>query len=123
MKLKENKLRTLIRNEVKNLISENSITSTIGDGNNSTRWTPPGQKRRMNQPSLSGYKQVDYPEADNPVHDYPDEDLDDQEQLHVDRGIGAAFNNKIRVRRDDEGNLIFVHPSRTTGELEQNATI
>lgn len=111
----EKRLKRIIRTEVQKLLHEGSYTATIGDGNNSTRWTPPGQERKLNVRSLVGYEQVDFPTAQNPVGEYPPETTG--EELHIDQGVGAAYNNKIRAWRDDNGELRFGPPP--AGEEEE----
>lgn len=118
----EKKLRTLIREEVKKVLNEGSRTTGYTGGNNSTRWTPPGKEKRLDDVALTGYEQVEFPVAQDPVSGgYPE--TDSREELHIDKGMGVAFNNKIRVDRDEEGNLYFVHQDDTTATVGRKDTV
>jgi len=100
------KLKDILKERVKErLINERtSLVGSPGAAANSTRWTPPGQRRTLSVPQLSGYYQVEKPTAENPMpphDDYPDNP--DEEHLHIEGGIGMEYNNKIQ--REDDGEL------------------
>lgn len=118
----ERKLRSLIREEVKKVINEGSRTAGYGGGNNSTRWTPPNKTRELDRVELTGYEQIEFPTAENPVAGgYPEEE--GNEELHIDKGTGVAFNNKIRVKRDEDGKLHFVHRGDEKPDVNKNDNV
>lgn len=79
-------------------ITESNITGLSG-GNNSARWTKPGEHRKLNIPSLAGYEQVNFPTADSM-------DISNEKDKWM-GGSGNKYQNKVRARRDDDGNLII----------------
>lgn len=98
------KFRDLLKERIKERITEaTGLSNAPGSASNSTRWTPPGQKRTLEIPQLAGYMQVEEPEADDPMPFDPDERGDYEGEVHFDEGSGLQYNNKIR--RDPTGEL------------------
>ena len=90
----DRKLRTIIRQ----LISESSNIGTLSGGNNSARWTAPGQQKRIRIEQLSGYSQIDFPTADS---------LDISNEKHQWAGVSQTkkYHNKVRATRQTDGTL------------------
>lgn len=95
------KLKEALKERVKERITESTgLPDAPGGGNNSARYTPPGQKRTLTIPQLAGGIQIEEPEAEDPM---PPGDVADGPPTYMDKGIGYQYNNKIR--RDDDGEL------------------
>jgi len=98
------KLKDLLKERIRERITEaTGLPDAPGSGGNSTRYTPPGQKRTLEIPALAGYMQVEKPAADDPLPIDPDERGSSDEEVHFDLGKGLQYNNKIR--RDPTGEL------------------
>ena len=80
----------------------------MGGGNNSARWTAPGQKRKINIEQLSGYEQLEYPIAD---------ELDISKEKHhwIGGGTTKKYHNKVRAVRTENGSLTL--EKKTTMKL------
>ncbi len=50
--------------KLKAILSEVNSIAGLSGGNNSARWTAPGQSRKVKIEQLSGYAQVEFPVAD-----------------------------------------------------------
>lgn len=72
--------------------------SSVPSGNNSSRWTPTGQKRKVKIEQLSGYEQVEFPIADSV-------DISNEKYNWVAQSNTAKYNNKVRAVRDSNGTL------------------
>jgi hypothetical protein len=95
------KLKEALKERIKERITESTgLPDAPSGGNNSARYTPPGQKRTLKVPQLSGYMQVEEPEADDPM---PVNDVADGPTTYMDKGLNYQYNNKIR--RDADGEL------------------
>lgn len=90
--LKERKLRKVIRGIIQEITNSNYGAS---GQNNSSRYTPVGQKRTVNYMQLSGYEQIEFPVAQDPIGGYDSSSTASQD-LHIDQGISAKYNNKVR---------------------------
>jgi hypothetical protein len=72
--------------------------SSVPSGNNSSRWTPTGQQRKVRIEQLSGYEQVDFPVADSV-------DISNEKHHWVAQSQTAKYNNKVRAVRGSDGVL------------------
>jgi hypothetical protein len=126
------KFKKMLKERVKERIDEATASSISNGANNSTRYTPPGQERVLTIPQLSGFIQMEKPEADDPM---PEGEVADGPNTYMDKGIGYQYNNK--VRRDDDGELtasgmpgeayaspgeyVSDHEEMDTGDTDQTA--
>ena len=87
-----------LRNIIQQILKESSDIGTLSGGNNSARWTAPGQQRHVKIEQLSGYSQIDFPIADT---------LDISNEKHQWAGISQSkkFHNKVRATRQSDGTL------------------
>jgi hypothetical protein len=96
------KFKELLKERVKERVDE--ATSSSGayqaGATNHARWTPAGQTRKLTVPQLSGYFQVEEPEAEDPI---PTEDVPEGPDVDMKRALNYKHNNK--VRREDDGEL------------------
>jgi len=81
-------------------IQEGSDIGTLGGGNNSARWTPPGKSKKLGIEQLSGYIQKDFPVADSM-------DISGEKDHWMSSSVNAKFHNKVRAKRDISGNLVL----------------
>jgi hypothetical protein len=72
--------------------------SSVPSGNNSSRWTPTGQKRKVRIEQLSVYEQIDFPSADSV-------DISNEKYNWISQSNTAKYNNKVRAVRDSNGTL------------------
>lgn len=72
--------------------------SSISSGNNSPRWTPTGQERKVRIEQLSGYEQVDFPIADSV-------DISNEKHHWIAQSQTAKYHNKVRAVRGADGVL------------------
>lgn len=81
-------------------IYEATDVGGLGSGNNSARWTAPGQSKKLNVAQLSGYLQTKFPTAD---------ELDISNEKHNWEAVGKnkKYHNKVRAIRKDDGTLVF----------------
>lgn len=82
------------------ILNEAAITGTLGSGNNSARWTAPGQSRKLKIPQLAGYHQLIFPEAD-------ELDISDEEFGWEQVSKSKKYNNKRVAVRNEQGDLVF----------------
>ena len=94
------KLKEALKERVKERIDEATSSSVSRGANNSARYTPPGQSRTLTIPQLSGFIQMEEPEADDPM---PENEVADGPNTYMDKGIGYKYKNNIR--RDADGEL------------------
>lgn len=81
------------------MLKEGASIDGLSGGNNSARWTAPGNQRKLNVPSLSGYEQKEFPTADS---------LDiSKEKYKWMGGSGNKYHNKVRAIRQEDGTLKF----------------
>jgi hypothetical protein len=85
--------------KLKSILLESNI-SGMPSGNNSARWTAPGQSRKINIPQLSGYEQVDFPTADSL-------DISNEPYQWESEGRTKKYHNKVRAVRGENGVLTF----------------
>lgn len=97
---KEKKERNYEESYANSHLSEGSIANTLGNGNNSARWTAPKQKRKLKIPQLAGYHQVVFPEAD-------ELDISDEEFGWEQVSNSKKYNNKRVAVRNDKGELVL----------------
>lgn len=124
MLISSRKLKKIIKEEVQNYIKGRlDERSTVGPArlageNNSARWTPPGKERKLSMEQLSGYQQMEFPKADKPAG------IDDEYEgeMHIDLGTSAKYNNKVRVYRTEDGELMFNYPKQTKGFSDVGST-
>jgi hypothetical protein len=81
-------------------IHEGSDIGELGSGNNSARWTPPGQSKKLKFAQLSGYEQKYFPIAD-------ELDISDEGYGEVSVSTTAKYNNKKKAKRTADGQLVF----------------
>jgi GNAT superfamily N-acetyltransferase len=86
--------------KVNSEIQEGSDIGTLGGGNNSARWTPPGKSKKLGIEQLSGYIQKDFPVADSM-------DISGEKDHWMSSSVNAKFHNKVRAKRDISGNLVL----------------
>lgn len=97
---KEKKERNYGKSYANSHLKEASIANTLGNGNNSARWTAPGQSRKLNIPQLSGYHQVVFPEAD-------ELDISDEEFGWEGISNSKKYHNKRIAVRNANGEVVF----------------
>jgi hypothetical protein len=95
-------------------IQEASDIGGLGSGNNSARWTAPGQSKKLNIAQLSGYEQTKFPTAD---------ELDISNEKYSWDGISnlKKYHNKVRAVRKSDGSLVF--ENKIPGGLSQGMDI
>ena len=95
-------------------IGEASDIGGLGSGNNSARWTAPGQSKKLNIAQLSGYEQTKFPTAD---------ELDISNEKYNWDGISnlKKYHNKVRAVRKSDGSLVF--ENKIPGGLSQGMDI
>jgi hypothetical protein len=97
-------------------IHESSSIATLGGGNNSARWTPPGKSKKLNFAQLSGYIQTKFPIAD-------EMDISNESDGEISVSTTAKYNNKVRANRDENGNLVFENIQNSTNPLDNRTLL
>jgi hypothetical protein len=86
--------------------------SSVPSGNNSARWTPTGQQRKMNIEQLSGYTQLVFPVADSV-------DISGEPHHWEGQGRTKKYHNKVRAIRSADGSLKLEGSSKLTDILAE----
>ena len=94
-------------------LEESSIDGLSG-GNNSARWTAPGQSKNLKVAQLSGYEQKDFPTAD-------ELDISGEEFGYESQSKTKKYNNKRKAVRTDDGQLVFENINESKLLLEGGA--
>jgi hypothetical protein len=94
-------------------LEESSIDGLSG-GNNSARWTAPGQSKNLKVAQLSGYEQKEFPTAD-------ELDISGEEFGYESQSKTKKYNNKRKAVRTDDGQLVFENINESKLLLEGGA--
>jgi hypothetical protein len=89
---------------------------SIPSGNNSARWTAPGQRRWVKIEQLSGYEQIDFPVADS---------LDISSEPYHWEGVGNTkkYHNKVRAIRGEDGVIKLEHTMKLQNIISESKGI
>ena len=96
-----------------NVVQESDISGLSG-GNNSARWTAPGQSKNLKVAQLSGYEQKDFPTAD-------ELDISGEEFGYESQSKTKKYNNKRKAVRTTDGQLVFENINESKLLLEGGA--
>jgi len=94
-------------------LKESDISGLSG-GNNSARWTAPGQSKNLKVAQLSGYEQKEFPIAD-------ELDISEEEFGYESQSKTKKYNNKRKAIRNGDGQLVFENINESKLLLEGGA--
>ena len=106
-------LKPVGSNEWSEIVKESDISALRG-GNNSARWTAPGQSKNLKVAQLSGYEQKDFPTAD-------ELDISGEEFGYESQSKTKKYNNKRKAVRTTDGQLVFENINESKLLLEGGA--